>query len=102
MIPKPHSTRSNVASGKSKCSASELRKRCTRDGTFFDHDPTPAHFEDPGDPAVLRSTFQRAGLEEVTVAAALEHRRNSLTQMRPFLEQMSEAEREAAGMKRAI
>ena len=72
----------------------------------------PAPFEDPGmfalgDPAVLRSTFQRAGFREVAVeivgstrrfpslAAAMEHRRNSLPEMRPFLEQMSEAKRAA-------
>ena len=30
-----------------------------------------------------------------SVAAAMEHRRNSLPEMRPFLERMSEAEREA-------
>jgi hypothetical protein len=70
----------------------------------------PAPFEDPGmfalgDPAVLRSTFQRAGFREKAVeivgstrrfpslAAAMEHRRNSLPEMRPFLEQMSEAKR---------
>jgi ubiquinone/menaquinone biosynthesis C-methylase UbiE len=72
----------------------------------------PAPFEDPGmfalgDSAVLRSTFQRAGFHEVAVetvgstlrfaslAAAMEHRRNSLPEMRPFLEQMSEAKRAA-------
>ena len=72
----------------------------------------PAPLEDPGmfalgDPAVLRSTFERAGFREVAVeivasaqqfpslAAAMEHRRNSLPEMRPFLEQMSGAKREA-------
>jgi hypothetical protein len=72
----------------------------------------PAPFEDPGmfalgDPAVLRSTFERSGFRDVdveivpssqrftSVAAAMEHRRNSLPEMRPFLERMSEAEREA-------
>jgi ubiquinone/menaquinone biosynthesis C-methylase UbiE len=71
----------------------------------------PAPFEDPGmfalgDPAVLRGAFQRAGFREVTVetvasgrrfpslAAATEHRRDSLPEMRPFLEQISEAKRE--------
>src|SRR5262245_51534225 len=72
----------------------------------------PASFEDPGmfalgDPTVLRSTFERAGFREVAVeivataqpfsslAAAMEHRRNSLPEMRPFLERMSDAKREA-------
>lgn len=72
----------------------------------------PAPFEDPGmfalgDPDVLRSTFERAGFREVAVevvpggqrfpsfAAAMEHRRNSLPEMRPFLERMSDAKREA-------
>jgi ubiquinone/menaquinone biosynthesis C-methylase UbiE len=72
--------------------------------------PTP--FEDPGmfalgDPAVLRSTFERAGFREVAVeivpsaqrfpslAAAMEQRRNSLPEMRPYLDQMSDAKREA-------
>jgi ubiquinone/menaquinone biosynthesis C-methylase UbiE len=72
----------------------------------------PAPFEDPGmfalgDPAVLRSAFERAGFREVAVeivasaqrfpslAAAMEHRRNSLPEMRPFLEQISDAKREA-------
>lgn len=72
--------------------------------------PTP--FEDPGlfalgDPAVLHKVFERAGFHEVTVeivpsalrlpslAAAVEHRRNSIPEMRPYLEQMSEAKREA-------
>jgi len=72
----------------------------------------PAPFEDPGmfalgDPAVLRSTFERAGFREVAVeivasaqrfpslAAAMEHRRNSLPEMRPFLEQISDDKREA-------
>jgi ubiquinone/menaquinone biosynthesis C-methylase UbiE len=72
----------------------------------------PAPFEDPGmfalgDPAVLRSAFERSGFRDVaveivpssqrfaSVAAAMEHRRNSLPEMRPFLERMSEAEREA-------
>jgi hypothetical protein len=59
-----------------------------------------------GDPAVLRGAFQRAGFREVTVetvasvrhfpslAAAMGHRRDALPEMRPFLEQMSEAKRE--------
>jgi ubiquinone/menaquinone biosynthesis C-methylase UbiE len=72
----------------------------------------PAPFEDPGmfalgDPVVLRSTFERAGFREVSIeivasaqrfpslAAAMEHRRNSLPEMRPFLEQISDAKREA-------
>lgn len=72
----------------------------------------PAPFEDPGmfalgDPAVLRKAFERAGFREVAVeivpsaqqfpslAAAMEHRRNSLPEMRPLLEQMSDAKREA-------
>jgi ubiquinone/menaquinone biosynthesis C-methylase UbiE len=72
----------------------------------------PAPFEDPGmfalgDPAVLRKVFEQAGFREVAVeivpsaqrfpslAAAMEQRRNSLPEMRPFLERMSEAEREA-------
>jgi ubiquinone/menaquinone biosynthesis C-methylase UbiE len=72
----------------------------------------PAPFEDPGmfalgDPAVLRSAFERSGFRDVaveivpssqrfaSVAAAMEYRRNSLPEMRPFLERMSEAEREA-------
>jgi hypothetical protein len=65
----------------------------------------PAPFEDPGmfalgDPAVLRGTLERAGFREVAVevvastqrfpslAAAVEHRQNSLPEMRPFLEQI--------------
>jgi ubiquinone/menaquinone biosynthesis C-methylase UbiE len=72
----------------------------------------PAPFEDPGmfalgDPAVLRKVIEQAGFREVAVeivpsaqrfpsfAAAMEHRRNSLPEMRPLLEQMSDAEREA-------
>jgi len=72
----------------------------------------PAPFEDPGmfalgDPAVLRSAFERAGFREVAVeivasaqrfpslAAAMMHRRNSLPEMRPFFEQISDAKREA-------
>jgi ubiquinone/menaquinone biosynthesis C-methylase UbiE len=72
----------------------------------------PAPFEDPGmfalgDPAVLRSAFERAGFREVDVeivasarrypslAAAMEDRGNSLPEMRPFLEQISDAKREA-------
>jgi ubiquinone/menaquinone biosynthesis C-methylase UbiE len=72
----------------------------------------PAPFEDPGmfalgDPAVLRWTFERAGFREVAVeivastqrflslAAAMGHRRNSLPEMRPFLEQITDAKREA-------
>jgi len=71
----------------------------------------PAPFEDPGmfalgDPAALRSAFERAGFREVAVeivastqrfpslAAAMEHRRNSLPEMRPFLEQLSDAKRD--------
>jgi SAM-dependent methyltransferase len=71
----------------------------------------PAPFEDPGmfalgDPAVLRGVFQKAGFRDVTVeivasarrfpslAAAMGHRRDSLPEMRPFLEQMSDAKRE--------
>jgi len=70
-----------------------------------------APFEDPGmfalgDPAALRSAFERAGFHEVAVeivastqrfpslAAAMEHRRNSLPEMRPFLEQLSDAKRD--------
>jgi hypothetical protein len=60
-----------------------------------------------GDPAVLRGTLERAGFREVAVeivastqrfpslAAAMEHRRNSLPEMRPFLEQIGDAKREA-------
>jgi hypothetical protein len=60
-----------------------------------------------GDPAVLRGAFERSGFRDVAVeivpssqrfasiAAAMEHRRNSLPEMRPFLERMSEDEREA-------
>jgi ubiquinone/menaquinone biosynthesis C-methylase UbiE len=72
----------------------------------------PAPFEDPGmfalgDPAVLRAALERAGFREVvteTVAsqqwypsldAAMEHRRNSLPEMRPFLARLSDAERAA-------
>jgi len=72
----------------------------------------PAPFEDPGmfalgEPAVLRGTLERAGFREVAVeivastqrfpsfAAAMEHRRNSLPEMRPFLEQIGDAKREA-------
>lgn len=72
----------------------------------------PAPFKDPGmfalgHPSVLRSAFERAGFREVAVeiiasaqrfpslAAAMEHRQNSLPEMRPYLEQMSEAKREA-------
>jgi ubiquinone/menaquinone biosynthesis C-methylase UbiE len=71
----------------------------------------PAPFEDPGlfalgDPAVLRNVFEQAGFREVAVetvpslqlfpsfAAAMEHRRNSLPEIRPLLEQMSDAKRE--------
>jgi SAM-dependent methyltransferase len=71
----------------------------------------PAPFEDPGmfalgDPAALRGAFQRAGFRDVTVetvasarrfpslAAAMGHRRDSLPEMRPFLEQMTHAKRE--------
>ena len=66
----------------------------------------PAPFEDPGmfalgDPAVLRGAFERSGFRDVaveivpssqrfaSVAAAMEHRRNSLPEMRPFLERMT-------------
>ena len=72
----------------------------------------PAPFEDPGmfalgDPAVLRKVFEQAGFREVVVeivpsaqqfpslAAAMEHRRNSLPEMRPILEQMTDVKREA-------
>ena len=72
----------------------------------------PAPLEDPGmfalsDPAVLRSAFEQAGFREVAVeivpsdqrfpslAAAMEHRRDSLPEMRPILDQMSEASRDA-------
>jgi len=72
----------------------------------------PAPLEDPGmfalsDPAVLRSAFERAGFREVAVeivasdqrfaslGAAMEHRRNSLPEMRPLLDQMSDAKRDA-------
>jgi hypothetical protein len=72
----------------------------------------PAPFEDPGmfalgDPAALRNAFERAGFREVAVeivasaqrfpslAAAMQHRRNSLPEMRPFLEQLSDAKRDA-------
>jgi ubiquinone/menaquinone biosynthesis C-methylase UbiE len=72
----------------------------------------PAPFEDPGmfalgDPAALRGAFERAGFREVAVelvasaqrfpslAAAMEHRRNSLPEMRPFLDQLSDAKRDA-------
>ena len=60
-----------------------------------------------GDPAVLRKVFEQAGFREVAVeivpsaqqfpslAAAMEHRRNSLPEMRPILEQMSDVKREA-------
>lgn len=60
-----------------------------------------------GDPAVLRRTFERAGFRDVAVeivastqqfpslVAAMEHRRNSLPEMRPYLEQMSDATRMA-------
>jgi SAM-dependent methyltransferase len=72
----------------------------------------PALLEDPGmfslsDPALLRSTFERAGFRDVrletvasdlrfaSITAAMEHRRNSLPEMRPILDQMSEASRDA-------
>jgi len=72
----------------------------------------PAAFEDPGlfalgDPAALGNTLERAGFQAITVetvpstvrfpslAAAMEHRRNSLPEIRPILDQMSEAKREA-------
>jgi SAM-dependent methyltransferase len=72
----------------------------------------PALLEDPGmfslsDPAVLRSTFERSGFHDVAVeivasdqrfgslAAAMEHRRNSLPEMRPILEQMTDTKRDA-------
>jgi ubiquinone/menaquinone biosynthesis C-methylase UbiE len=71
-----------------------------------------APFEDPGmfalgDPGVLRNVFERTGFRDVEIeivpsaqrfpslAAAMEHRRNSLPEMRPLLEQMSDAKREA-------
>jgi hypothetical protein len=59
------------------------------------------------DPAVLRSAFERAGFREVAVeivssdqrfpslAAAIEHRRDSLPEIRPIVDQMSEASRDA-------
>jgi ubiquinone/menaquinone biosynthesis C-methylase UbiE len=72
----------------------------------------PAHLEDPGmfalsDPVVLRSAFERARFREVGVetvatdqrflslAAAMEHRRNSLPEIRAILDQMNEASRSA-------
>jgi len=72
----------------------------------------PAPFEDPGmfalgDPAVLRAAFERAGFREVTIetvasqqrypslAAAMQHRRNSLPELRPILAGLSDAERDA-------
>jgi ubiquinone/menaquinone biosynthesis C-methylase UbiE len=72
----------------------------------------PAPLEDPGmfalgDPGALRSAFERAGFREValeivasarrfpSLAAAMEHLRNSLPEMRPFLEQLSDAKRDA-------
>jgi len=72
----------------------------------------PAPLENPGmfalsDPAVLRSAFERAGFREVAVeivssdqrfpslAAAMEHRRDSLPEIRPIVDQMSEASRDA-------
>src|SRR5262245_6995249 len=71
-----------------------------------------APLEDAGmfalsDPAVLRSAFERAGFRGVAVeivasdrrfaslAAAMEHRRISLPEMRPLLDQMSDAKRDA-------
>lgn len=71
----------------------------------------PAPFEDPGlfalgDPTVLRRTLERAGFKAVTVetvpstvrfpslAAAMKHRRDSLPEIRPILDQMNEAKRE--------
>jgi hypothetical protein len=60
-----------------------------------------------GDPTALRSAFEQAGFREVAVeivasaqrfpslAAAMEHRRNSLPEMRPFLDQLSDAKRDA-------
>lgn len=72
----------------------------------------PAPLEDPGmfalgDPAVLRNAFEQAGFRQVAVetvpssqrfpsfAVAMEHRRNSLPEIRPLLEQMSDANRES-------
>jgi ubiquinone/menaquinone biosynthesis C-methylase UbiE len=72
----------------------------------------PAPFEDPGmfalgDPAVLRACFERAGFRDVTIepvvgqqrfpslAAAMEHRRNVLPEMRPLLASLSDAEQDA-------
>jgi ubiquinone/menaquinone biosynthesis C-methylase UbiE len=72
----------------------------------------PIALEDPGmfalgDPAVLRKVLEQAGFREVAVeivpsaqrfpsfAAAMEHRRNSLPEMRPLLDQMNDAKREA-------
>ena len=71
-----------------------------------------APLQDPGmfalsDPAVLSSAFEQAGFREVAVeivpsdqrfpslAAAMEHRRDSLPEMHPILDQMSEASRDA-------
>jgi len=72
----------------------------------------PAPFEDPGmfalgDPAVLRATLERAVFREVTIetvagqqrypslAAAMQHRRNSLPELRPILAGLSDTERDA-------
>jgi hypothetical protein len=77
---------------------------------LFSQTPSPLFKCDSatlGGPAVLRSAFERFGFRDVAVEivpssqrfasvdAAMEHRRNSLPEMRPFLERMSEAEREA-------
>jgi SAM-dependent methyltransferase len=72
----------------------------------------PAPFEDPGmfalgDPAVLRTTFERSGFHEVTIetvaggqrfpslAAAMQDRRDALPEMRPLLASLSDAEQDA-------
>jgi len=72
----------------------------------------PAPFEDPGmfalgDPTVLRAVFERAGFRDVAIetvaseqrfpslAAAMQHRRNSLPEMRPLLARLSDTERDA-------
>ncbi len=72
----------------------------------------PAPFEDPGmfalgDPTVLRAVFERAGFRDVAIetvaseqrfpslAASMQHRRNSLPEMRPLLARLSDTERDA-------
>jgi len=73
----------------------------------------PAPFEDPGlfalgDPAALRAAIERAGFREVTVevmastrqfsslATTMKHIQDSIPEMKPFLEKMSDAAREEA------